>query len=814
MGEIWLARDLRLERMVAIKVLRADVTRDAARVTRFRQEARAASALNHPNVCTIHALGETDDGQQFIAMEHVAGETLRERLGRSPLPLRDALDIAIQVASALATAHAAGVIHRDLKPENVMLRSDGLVKVVDFGLAKLAPVQVEAGASTHSIARTEAGLVAGTMGYMSPEQSRGQDVDARTDIWSLGVMLYEMIAGRNPFLGQSSSDMIAAILDREPAPIARFAPAAPNELHRIMTKALQKDRELRYQGMKDLLLDLQALRADAATQTGRDPIERTSAATASGALSGTTAPPVSAAEHVVSQVAKPTRAVFLIACVLVLSVAGGAWWTLSRREATPTGPPSVAVLPFTTIGDSDGYFADGITEAVTTELGKVGGLRVIASNTAFGYRNRSGIRGIARELGVGLVVRGSVQRAGAAVRIDVSLVDPRDETTLWSEHYSRQAADVLAVQDDISRQIAITLAKSFGATPPAASSSPATISPEAYDAYLRGVWQLKVRQTVRSGTTGFAARRLMAIEELERAVVRAPDFALAHAVLASAYTQRFFYDASDPALEQRAFVEIERALALDPDLAEAYLARAQLTWTLRNGFPHETAITDLRRAVSINPNLAEAYIELGKVYYHIGLTDQAIRANEQAHALDPSQGVSRSRRFLALIDAGRLKEVRVELNRNGVSVPLARADALVALGQLDRALQVLLDARSSASTDAESNTTEVGLLAVVFARLGRREEAERMLAVAIPVADNPTALSHLHHAQFYIGGALAVLGKHDEALRWLTKAADQGYPSYPRFSTDRSLASLKGFQGFEALLARLQQDRNRWRSRL
>jgi formylglycine-generating enzyme required for sulfatase activity len=260
MGEVWLARDVTLERKVALKLLPPVLTRDPSRVARFWQEARAASALNHPNVCTIHTLGEGPDGQQFIAMEYVDGETLRHRLMRR-LAMRETLDIAVQVASAMSAAHAAGVVHRDLKPENVMRRSDGFIKVLDFGLAKLlAPSPSDVAATTLTMVHTDAGTILGTLAYMSPEQVRGREVDQRADIWSLGVMLYEMVAGRCPFAGETRSDVLAAILDREPAPLARFEPDVPAELQRIVGKALRKDRDERYQGMRDLLLDLQALR--------------------------------------------------------------------------------------------------------------------------------------------------------------------------------------------------------------------------------------------------------------------------------------------------------------------------------------------------------------------------------------------------------------------------------------------------------------------------------------------------------------------------------------------------------------------------
>jgi eukaryotic-like serine/threonine-protein kinase len=812
MGEIWLARDLSLDRMVALKVLRADITQDETRVTRFKQEARAASALNHPNVCTIHAVGETADGQQFIAMEHIAGETLRERLSRGRLSSDDALGILEQIASALTAAHTAGIVHRDLKPENVMLRPDGLVKVVDFGLAKLPLPPAATTDTTQSVAHTNFGTFVGTIAYMSPEQARGEQLDARTDIWSLGAMFHEMIAGRSPFAAPSSSEVLAAILDREPATLARFEPDAPAELQRIVTKTLRKDREQRYQSMKELLLDLRALHSEGPRQpsvTGPD-----AASTSSGAShsEGTTSRDGSGAEHAVAMLAGRKHVAAVVTCALVLAAAG-AWWMLSMRSAVVTEVPSVAVLPFTTIGAGDTYFADGITEAVTTELGKVNGLRVIASNTAFGYRGKT-IRDVARELGVAHVVTGSVQRANDNVRIDVRLVNTRDDVASWTEHYNRPLTDALSVQDEISGRIAGTISKRFA--PSVAKPSLATSNPQAYDAYLRGL-HLKSPSAATDGVadrmTMGRARRLKAIEEFERAVKHDPEFALAHAALASAITQRFFYDAPDTVLEEKAFFHITRALAINPDLAEGYLARAQLTWNLRHGFPHAEAISDLRRALSINPNLVEAYVELGKVYFHIGLTDKAVEANEHAQRLDPADRASMTRRLLALVDAGRVDAVQQELDRNRPRIGVyALCEALLVLGRVEEAATVLSGATPEQSEIAalDRGPQFEAHRSVVFALLGRGEDARRMLADAMPRAENTAGLSHVHHAQFHIGGALALLGRRDEAVRWLAKAADEGYPSYARFSTDRALESLRDHPGFQSLLARLRQRHELW----
>lgn len=324
MGEVWLARDLRLDRKVAIKILPADVTRDEGRVARFRQEARTASALNHPNVCAIHTLGEADDGRVFIAMEYVDGETLRERLARGRFTVEDAVRIGVQIASAVSAAHAAGVVHRDIKPENVMVRPDGVVKVLDFGLAKLAPIPVAAAVeTTRTMLQTAAGTVMGTVAYMSPEQACGQEVDTRTDIWSLGVVLYEFIAGRLPFGGVATSDVLLSILDRKPAPLSHLVPAAPRELQRIVSKALRKDREKRYQSAKDLLLDLETLGDE--LQTG-----------------GLSAGPqhADAEPTVASRRYKPLAAAALAALLLAMGLGG--WWALGLiREQRAHGRPAV-----------------------------------------------------------------------------------------------------------------------------------------------------------------------------------------------------------------------------------------------------------------------------------------------------------------------------------------------------------------------------------------------------------------------------------------------------------------------------------------
>ena len=750
------------------------------------------AALSHPAILTIHDIGQ-EGGHVYFVTELLEGETLRRRLRRGPLPWRDALTVATAVANALAAAHARGIVHRDLKPENVFVTADGTVKVLDFGVAKHIVASTDGTRTSPALGLTAPGAAVGTLAYMAPEQLEGQEVDHRADQFAFGILLHELVSGQHPFHGETAHQVAAAILRDTPRSLSGTGPQVPQGLSRVVSRCLAREVTHRYASTSDLALALEDVRTD------------------SGGAEG----------QLLSDIGQQRRGglPWAIAGVTIVALLGLAMWTSmgSRGAATPavTTPASaqvVAVLPFGTIGDGDAYVADGVTEAVTRELGRVKSVRVIASNTAFAYRQRADAVG--KELGVGLLVQGSVQRAGDRVRISTSLVDTGQGTTLWSERYDRDAANVLAIQDDIAWQIAAHLASAIGSAPPDRPPPSQSTSPAAYDAYLRGLSHMKGR----SGLTDAGARLGASIAEFERAVALDPNFALGHAVLASAYTQRFFYDATDPADEQKAFLEIEKALAINPDQAEAYLARAQAVWNVRNGFQHERAVTDLQRAVANNPSLAEAHVELGKVYVHIGLLDKGIAENDLALRLNPLATVAARRRLGALFDARRFDGVHEELARNPRWLaPSLRAEALLAMGEAQAALDALSAPVSPGQRDTgfrDMEPNHLATLAHANAKLGRRAEAERVLAAAIPVVVNPTGLSDIHHAQFAIGCAYALLGRPDEAARWLTKAADEGLPNYPKFSGHVDMASLKDHPGYVALLDRLRRDWERWRATL
>src|SRR5216110_2220699 len=473
MGEVYLARDEQLGRKVALKLLPEHMTANETQLSRFKTEARTASALNHPNILTVYEIG-AEGNRHFIATEFIEGITLRASLTRERMNLHDALEIAVQVASALAAAHETGVVHRDMKPENIMLRPDGYVKVLDFGIAKLTeprPVPDLDEIGTTAVLQTRAGLVLGTARYMSPEQTRGQTVDARSDIWSLGVVIYEMIAGIPPFHGKTPSDCIASILTTEPLPLSGVLPEVPLNLESILQKALRKNSDERYQTIKEMLADLRNLKGELEAE-GSSPQTK------------------ARAESIVSKIKRHKRGVLLTLAAALLAAAAFAYSFYFVAPAPSPNEKSIAVLPFENRSEdkSNAYFTDGIQDEILTRLSKISDLKVISRTSTQRYKNTSqSLSEIARQLGVANLLEGSVQKTNDQVRVNVQLIRAANDSHLWAETFDRKLTDIFSVESEVAKAIADQLrAKLTGQEEQVIASKP-TDNVEAYDAYLRGL---------------------------------------------------------------------------------------------------------------------------------------------------------------------------------------------------------------------------------------------------------------------------------------------------------------------------------------
>jgi eukaryotic-like serine/threonine-protein kinase len=498
MGEVYLVQDTKLDRKVALKILPGEVAANQERMRRFVQEAKAASALNHPNIVTIHEIDQVNS-TNFIATEFIDGETLRQRMRNAPLKLGEVLDVAAQVASALSAAHAAGIVHRDIKPENIMLRRDGIVKVLDFGLAKLTerppPDSVDTEAQTRAVVNTDTGMVMGTALYMSPEQARGLQVDARTDIFSLGVLVYEMVAGRLPFEGSNTNEILASILsDKEAQPLARYSREVPAELERIVWKALRKNREERYQTIKDLLLDLKSLKHrlefDAEVERSRPPEMKSDQTMAGGTpptLSGQTAQTIPLTESLLGRIKHHRRSLMIALLGLIVVAVGLTYFIYFAVPARKID--SIAVLPFINAsGDPNTeYLSDGISEALINSLTELPGLRVIARSTAFHYKGKEvNPQAVGRELNVRAVLMGRVRQLGDTLNIQVDLVDATTGAQLWGQEYERKASDVLSIKQAVAREVTEKLRLKLSGDEQRQLTKRDTTNAESFQFYLRG----------------------------------------------------------------------------------------------------------------------------------------------------------------------------------------------------------------------------------------------------------------------------------------------------------------------------------------
>src|SRR5215469_4436733 len=511
MGEVYLARDERLGRKAALKLLPDSLTTNETQLSRFKNEARTASALNHPNILTVYEIG-TEGNIQFIATEFIEGVTLRAALASGRMSAQRALEIAVQVASALAAAHDAGVVHRDIKPENVMLRPDGYAKVLDFGIAKLTERRQASDGhkiETTALRQTPPGLVLGTTRYMSPEQARGQKVDARSDIWSLGVVLYEMLAGNPPFRGETPSHCIAAILTAEPAPLSSVSPDVPAKLESILQKALSKNVDERYQRIEEMLAELRTLKAK---------VE------AGSSLSQTK----SASDSSVSKIKRPKRGLLVTLVAASLAAVAVACFFFFGAPASSANEKSIAVLPFENLSEdkSNAYFADGIQDEILTRLSKIADLKVISRTSTQRYKKtHQNLAEIAKQLGVVNLLEGSVQKTKDQVRVNVQLIRAANDSHLWAETFDRRLTDIFSVESEVAKAIADQLrVKLTGQEEEVIAARPTDI-PGAHDAYLRGL-----AYTLKAATT--PATTLGAQKYLREAVRLDPKFALSWALLA------------------------------------------------------------------------------------------------------------------------------------------------------------------------------------------------------------------------------------------------------------------------------------------
>jgi TolB-like protein/Tfp pilus assembly protein PilF len=728
MGEVYLADDTHLHRRVALKVLPEDIAADSDRLLRFEREAFAASALNHPNILTIFEFGAC--GQtHFLAAEFVDGESLRERLSRRPaMTVIESLEMAIQIASALQAAHDAGIIHRDIKPDNVMIRADGYVKVLDFGLAKLAGHSTAASSgpdssedATRMQLRTQVGIIMGTVAYMSPEQARGQEVDKCSDLWSLGCVLYEMLTRQQPFRGDTTADALANIIHREPVSIRTLRQDANAELERIITRTLRKDKNERYQTATDLLIDLKQLQKRLEFEAE---LKRTSP----------TPEPVEAQTQIIR--AQPT--------------------------AQTETHDSIAVLPFSNLSaDADNeYFCEGLAEELLNALAKIDHLKVAARTSAFSFKGKNAnVSDIGQKLGVKTILEGSVRRAGNRLRITVQLVNASDGYHLWSERYDREMQDIFDVQDDITLAIVDALKLKLFSDEKANLLKRYTDNTEAYQLYLQG------RYCYNKYTQEYLQK---GIEYFDKAIELEPNYAPAYAGLGFCYGALFYFGSLAPQeIVPKYRVLTNKGLEIDDQLADAYLSRASIEFYYDWDFAK--AESDYQRAIELNPNSPDAHWRYGHFLANCERFDEAIKEGKRAIDLDPLSLVVQffmTRIYLLAlrVDEGfeQLRRMQ-ELEPNFAGGLTQLGGLYLTAGKHDEAIE----AYKKALILGHFAVPALSYLGAAYGVAGKRDDAYKILNQLFDLKQSK------YVSPFSIARVYSGLGENDKAFEWFEKAFEE-----------------------------------------
>jgi serine/threonine protein kinase/tetratricopeptide (TPR) repeat protein len=732
--------------------------------------------LNHPNILTIHEVGQTESAH-FIATEFIEGETLRQRLTRAPIPLIEALDITIQIASALSAAHAAGIVHRDIKPENIMVRQDGYIKVLDFGIAKLTEKTNEGEdtdpeAATKILLNTSPGIIMGTVSYMSPEQSRGLTVDARTDIWSLGVVLYEMVENRVPFAGATMSHMIVSILDKEPAPLTQHPGAPGGELERVVIKALAKDREQRYQRVSEMLIDLRHLKQEMEFQAklrGSGQSSTEMIGRSSGEMVLVNSKP---AESSSPKLATPR----------------------STRKRKIKAIDSLAVLPFINASaDADAeYLSDGITESIINNLSQLSRLRVMARSTVFRYKGREfDPQEVGQELGVRAVLLGRVVQLGQRLSIRAELVDVADGAQLWGELYQCQMADIFDVQEEIAHEIFEKLRVRLTSEQRRRLGKRHTESPEAYQAYLKGryYWNKRTEEGLKKSTQYF-----------QQAVEIDPAYAPAYAGLADSYALPGIaeYGLLPPREAMpRARAAAQRALEIDDTLAEAQTTLAHVRAFYDWDWP--SAEQEFKQAIRLDPNYPFAHHWYALYLAAMGRHAEAIAEEARAQEIDPLSLIISKNVGTILYYAGQLDQ-SIEQYRKALDLDPNFARTHIYLG--------LAYERQEQYEEAIAEYQEAlrisGGGTVLSALLGHAQALSGNRAEAIKIIDRLKEQSERQYVPaFNVALIYAGLGQNDLAFEWLDRAFEERSSWLVSLNVEPMLDSLRSDPRFTGLLSRL-----------